>query len=68
MTILSPDSSPKGFSEEMRISALTLKQKVQSGTATLGEIQEFLLAGKTDLLKTRQKRNTPIKAEDVDFF
>jgi hypothetical protein len=60
--------SPKGFSEEMRLKAALLREKVQTGNATLGEIQEFLLAGKTDLTKSKAKRNLPFKAEDVDFF
>lgn len=60
--------SPRGFSESLQQQTLELKHRVQTGQASLAEIQKFLASATSDLDKTREKRNVPFKREDVDFF
>lgn len=65
----SPQSSP-GFTDPMKIKALTIKARIQSGeTVPIEELIAFLNEGKADLgKKAAEKLRKEPKPTDVDFF
>lgn len=77
MTQPLPDSPPTapepfpqgGLTPDAKIKALHLQARLLSGEEVpLDEIKEFLINADFDLEKTKVKRSTIIKKEDVDFF
>lgn len=67
-TILAESST--GFSDPMKLKALEIKARIQSGeTVPLDELILFLSEGKKDLGKKPEAKPAPkAKPTDVDFF
>lgn len=61
--------NPKGFSDQAKLAALSLKARILSGeTIPLAELVGFISDASTDLTKTVKAKTKKEIITDVDFF
>lgn len=64
-----PEQLKSGFTDSLKMQALQLKARIQSGeTIPLEELRLFIQNANQDLEENRVKKAVAIKREDVDFF